>query len=62
MKVVLPVAQMNFDSPVPSDMLGRDVHATSNFGPQLEDLIRCTGASNYFYARDNCASPGSTTF
>eukprot|EP00601_Ochromonadales_sp_CCMP2298_P002590 CAMPEP_0173176626 /NCGR_PEP_ID=MMETSP1141-20130122/4568_1 /TAXON_ID=483371 /ORGANISM="non described non described, Strain CCMP2298" /LENGTH=459 /DNA_ID=CAMNT_0014098993 /DNA_START=316 /DNA_END=1691 /DNA_ORIENTATION=- len=53
-EVVMPIAQMLFDSDLPAYLLGRDMHANSDYGPGLENLMRCTTASNFSYARDNC--------
>jgi hypothetical protein len=41
--VLLPVAQMLFDSDIPPMFLGWDLHATSNFGPWIEEIMDCTG-------------------
>ncbi|KAJ1403064.1 hypothetical protein B484DRAFT_405230, partial [Ochromonadaceae sp. CCMP2298] len=53
-EVVTPIAQMHFDRELPVSFLGRDVHATSNMGPAIEQIMRCTMGSNYSYARENC--------
>jgi hypothetical protein len=52
--VVVPIAQMLFDSDLPTFVLGLDMHANSDYGPGLENLMRCTYTSNFSYARDNC--------
>ncbi|KAJ1403486.1 hypothetical protein B484DRAFT_405077, partial [Ochromonadaceae sp. CCMP2298] len=53
-EVVLPITQMLMDHGLSNLLLGYDLHATSNFGPGLEDAIRCAAASNYSHARENC--------
>jgi hypothetical protein len=53
-QVVLPIAQMLVDYGLPNYLLGRDLHATSNYGTGMEDAIRCAAASNYSHARENC--------
>ncbi|KAJ1437683.1 hypothetical protein B484DRAFT_428238, partial [Ochromonadaceae sp. CCMP2298] len=53
-EVIMPIAQMLFDSDLPGYLLGSDMHANGDYGPGLENLMRCTYTSNFSYARDNC--------
>jgi hypothetical protein len=55
-EVVVPVAQMLFDRPdsAPAYLLGCDLHAGTNFGIGIEDIMRCSAANNYTYARQHC--------
>ncbi|KAJ1393586.1 hypothetical protein B484DRAFT_277321 [Ochromonadaceae sp. CCMP2298] len=55
-EVVVPVAQMLFDRPDsgPAYLLGCDLHAGTNFGLGIEDIMRCSAANNYTYAREHC--------
>jgi hypothetical protein len=53
--VILPIAQMNFDRYLPKTWLGRAVHTHAYLGRELEDVMRCTLASNYSYARESCS-------
>ncbi|KAJ1416543.1 hypothetical protein B484DRAFT_154615 [Ochromonadaceae sp. CCMP2298] len=61
-EVVLPVAQMLMDHGIPADVLGQDLHATGDFGPVFEDIMRCTGASPYSYAREKCSAVTSVDY
>jgi len=53
-EIVAPLAQLLFDREVPVSMLGRDIHASSHYGPVVESTMRCTYAHNYSYARGSC--------
>jgi hypothetical protein len=50
--VVLPVAQME-GLTLPT-FLGTDMHSLKELGLPMEDVMRCTLASNYTYARESC--------
>jgi hypothetical protein len=50
----MPIAQMLFDSKLPAYLLGSDMHANGDYGPGLENLMRCTETNDFSYARRKC--------
>ncbi|KAJ1397371.1 hypothetical protein B484DRAFT_260189, partial [Ochromonadaceae sp. CCMP2298] len=55
-EVVVPVVQMLFDreDSLPAFVLGRDLHSAAGYGLGIEDIMRCSAANNYTYAREHC--------
>ncbi|KAJ1398008.1 hypothetical protein B484DRAFT_256725, partial [Ochromonadaceae sp. CCMP2298] len=53
-EVVLPMAQMLFDTPIPPFFLGRDFHSVVRLGSVAEESIQCADTHNYSFARESC--------